>query len=277
MSTRAPARYHLGFTLVELLVVIGIIALLISVLLPALNSARRSANNVKCQSNLRQIGLAMHLYANQSKDRFPPTYMFPQHYVAGPIDSTNWDAVVFWYQRLMIEKLLPGIDDTTKSVAICPSDSSPFQPFTMDSEAELFRSSYGMNNHMSFHDGASWATPPSETDGIDDIRLDRHWPKRVSIKNSVEKILVSDIRAGYLVETDMPNTNTVGGFNEWDWPRHASKPSVKPGIANVLYVDGHVSFVRQGTDAINNFSDVNGLHSSLGTAVNDKAATQFRP
>jgi prepilin-type N-terminal cleavage/methylation domain-containing protein/prepilin-type processing-associated H-X9-DG protein len=68
MSKRLPKK---GFTLVELLVVIGIIALLISVLLPALNRAKEQANLVVCESNLRQVGSMVQIYATENHGYYP--------------------------------------------------------------------------------------------------------------------------------------------------------------------------------------------------------------
>ncbi len=72
-----------GFTLVELLVVIGIIALLIGILLPALNRACAAANTIKCSSNLRAIGQGIAMYVSENKGTLPAAYLYVGHSLVG--------------------------------------------------------------------------------------------------------------------------------------------------------------------------------------------------
>ena len=118
MSPARPLR-RTAFTLVELLVVIGIIALLISILLPSLNKAREAGNTIKCLSNLRQFGTAIQMYAADNKGALLPCDL------RGPAAGTTVDS---WATLLVGLNYLsaPNTTDTTTppgqdSVFKCPS------------------------------------------------------------------------------------------------------------------------------------------------------------
>ena len=119
-AARGP-RPVFGFTLVELLVVIGIIALLISILLPSLNQARKSARNVVCLSNVRQLGTAMRIYGVDSNDAAP----------IGFINQPQFNYVVYWHQTdtrhdygMMSLLALNGTISDGKAF-YCPSEEDP--------------------------------------------------------------------------------------------------------------------------------------------------------
>jgi prepilin-type N-terminal cleavage/methylation domain-containing protein len=91
-----------GFTLIELLVVIAIISVLIGLLLPAVQAVRESANRVKCANNLKQIGLACHLYHDEYKRLPPDRYALRE----GP--SWAWLLLPYLEQNNLYNQWQPG-------------------------------------------------------------------------------------------------------------------------------------------------------------------------
>jgi prepilin-type N-terminal cleavage/methylation domain-containing protein len=158
MSASASSRRS-GFTLIEMLVVLAVIGVLVGMLLPAVQQAREAASRIKCANNLKQIGLALHLYHDQHKT-LPPTRNTLD--TEGP--SWAWlilpnleqeNLYKLWNQDAAYPGLVPGAPITDEAVAaagkifstpvpvyFCPSRRTPQQkvfstPFNQGTNCQL--------------------------------------------------------------------------------------------------------------------------------------------
>jgi prepilin-type N-terminal cleavage/methylation domain-containing protein/prepilin-type processing-associated H-X9-DG protein len=154
-----PARA--GFTLLELLLVVAIIAILAGLLLPGISRARERATAIGCLNNLKQLQLAFHLYANDQNDRLSPAETD-----AGVPSYPRWvnGAMVWWsFAEITNRQLLlePGPGHLgpylqAAEVFHCPGDRSRSNLFR--ARGALRARSYTMNNYVVLGDGLSIAT-----------------------------------------------------------------------------------------------------------------------
>ena len=131
-----------AFTLVELLVVVGIITVLISILMPAMSNARRQAERVKCAASLAQIGQAVSMYAGEWKGAIPVAYVWP---------AKDWPRGYHWSDHLAAYLQQPiGQDETAaardRSVFWgCPAWNGRTDPFPNEHWGRSWKIGYGYN------------------------------------------------------------------------------------------------------------------------------------
>lgn len=227
-------RNRTGFTLVELLVVIGIIAALAAMLLPALNKARQASVTIKCASNLRQIGQLFRLYATDNSGYFPPTMWvhqydntIPNHtpygmvHCLGPyIGQKKWSGINMSSTTEVFTFDSAAARVFRQSVFVCPEYVG-----TPASGIIPYQSGYGETRYLTktyaTHTGLDHTLPRNLA------RMRRPSPRIIHVADSFNDFILKDIA------TIKAQPKYKRSF---DIERHRGSTA-----ANILFLDGHVN------------------------------------
>ncbi len=278
-------RRWMGFTLVELLVVIGIIAVLVGILIPVLSRARENANRVACMSNVRQVANAFVMYCGENRGWFPSPAVFggPSPTALGygnqpaptgyPADWIGWpEDWIIWRNKTPNDRLLGSIvkylgNPSSGKIMMCPSDDSLWRK--IPSDGSVYPYSYVMNSYMSFGTNQNPHVPGTVTSPKNNLvfKDEAAW-KITQVRRSSDKILVyeEDERAvrdgrGQLQSPaiGMNPDNIIGMVsirhdNKRRMPDDVPDPMTKGKIedqvnrerkGNVGFVDGHADYVSR--------------------------------
>ncbi|MDB5290726.1 MAG: epsG 2 [Phycisphaerales bacterium] len=244
MSLRLARRTSRGwgFTLVELLVVIGIIALLISILLPVLSRAREQAKRVQCLSNMRQLGMAVLMYANEHHDLMPAGAEGPPQI---RWDWVYWDPTSSPFNDLSEGPVAPYMSITRGSnnktnpaqILFCPSDLAEWHLVNPLAGRPPYPYSYSIN---------AYACDNSRAYDLMGPNAQRSSFKITFVRKPAQKIMFIDeseatINDGLWV----PEAFDYDQLADRHWRRHKNELDNDGTMGNVCFFDGHATQVSR--------------------------------
>jgi prepilin-type N-terminal cleavage/methylation domain-containing protein/prepilin-type processing-associated H-X9-DG protein len=234
-----------GFTLIELLVVIAIIALLLSILTPALNSVKERATRILCASRLRQCGLGLFTYAAQNNDKLPIISEWgwlqdlsyeTSHFIMKTSKTSNPGAAgeIFYCPSY---KKKNAADPRYWLFSQLSTSWQPGDPIP-EEEEEGFR----VTSYFWLIDAAEERDdPPITLEGETPVK---RWVKDITEKRPASTELVVDQTLSDGPDRDTASfTEVGGGLLDWDiWDRTNHLKKGRPIGGNILFLDGHVTW-----------------------------------